>query len=71
MSSREPTCGDTTELSDFEVLLTRAPSATVMSEPRSSSPDRLTRPISGDLGPIGKGLEELANQELTYKLKSR
>jgi hypothetical protein len=49
MSSEKHLDGDTRELSEFEVLLTYARSATVISEPRSPTPDTLAGHRPGGL----------------------
>jgi hypothetical protein len=70
MSSEKHLDGDTRELSEFEVLLTYARSATVISEPRSLTLDTLAGYCLEGLSTITKRLKELADQESTYKLKS-
>jgi hypothetical protein len=70
MSSEKHLDGDTRELSELEVLLTYARSATVISEPRSPTPDTLAGHCPGGLSTITKRLKELADQESAYKLKS-
>jgi len=70
MSSEKHLDGDTRELSEFEVRLTYARSTTVISEPRSPTPDTLAGHCPGGLSTIIKRLEELADQENAHKLKS-
>ena len=71
MSNEKHLHGDTGELSKFEVLLTYARSATLISELSNLTPDRLSRHCSGGLSAITKQLEELVDQESAYKLKFR
>ena len=70
MSSEKDLDRDTRELSEFEVLLIYARSATVISEPQSPTPDTLAGHYPGVLSTITKRLKELADQESAYKLKS-
>jgi len=69
MSSKKHLEEDTRERSEFEALLGYARSTTALSEPRSSTSDKLTEHCPGELSAIIKRLKELADQKSAYKLK--
>ena len=67
MSSEEHLDQDTGELPECEVVLAYARSATVLSVPRSPTPDRLAGRYSRGLSAITKQLKELADHAAAKK----